>query len=418
MEASGPSTPLAAASHRIPEIEGIRGLLSVVVLLGHADYFNHSPGGTTVIPWFWAAMEIFFVLSGYLISDIVFQYARTSTNFYRTFFLRRCLRIWPLYYAVLLFCIGLTYIAVQRGWMPSVAVWPDLVQCFVFLQNIELTETLLGGAPRHHGQPYAFGHSWSLALEEQFYVLCALLVPLFISRTNRIHVALPFVLIATILVAAALRLTGMHWWLLGARFDAFGLGMLLATMLRLASDPDQSLLSPRRANALVRMAFRCGGISIITVILLSYMVPIPELNHEIWGQGATWQTALASMAVLIFSVFGFGLVGTCVIASGSPGLSALRRPWIRFLGEISYSTYLWHIAALLVMQFVLENTFGVPDEFSMLAALAPVLALSYCSYTIIERPFLNLGRRVHYSRISTDVAPACPGLPERQLLGS
>lgn len=391
---------MSVSRTRIPEIEGIRGILSLIVLIGHANYFD--TGRELVIPWFWGCMEVFFVISGYLITDIALEHG-SSSNFRRTFLLRRCLRIWPLYYVVLLACLAETAVAVKVGRMEGFDPWPGLAQCLVFLQNLELANTIAGNPPVHSDQPYAFGHSWSVALEEQFYVLCAIVLPTFAVATGVANRRLVWMICGIVALSVLLRVFGMHWWLLVARFDGFGLGMLLAVLLRaagvgLAGAGDSSLVNRQTAEKLIVGAFRVGSVAAVAVSVLSYWLPVAELHHEVWGAGPTIQTALAGMALFLYSVFGFGLVGFCVIRTGGSPLSVLRSAWFQLLGKISYSTYLWHIPVLLFSEAVFRKYLGVAAEFSMLASIPVALAVSYVSYTLIEHPFLSMGRKLRYGK--------------------
>lgn len=394
-----PQTAAVSVSRtRIPEIEGIRGILSLIVLIGHANYFESDI--ELVIPWFWGCMEVFFVISGYLITDIALEHG-SSSNFRRTFLLRRCLRIWPLYYVVLFACLAATPVAMMVDRTESFDPWPGLAQCLVFLQNLELANTIAGYPPAHSDQPYAFGHSWSVAQEEQFYVLCAIFLPMFAVRAGSVNRKLVWIICGITGLSLLLRVLGMHWWLLIARFDGFGFGMLLAVLLRaagkgLAGTGSGNSINRQAAEYLIHSAFRLGTLAAVAVSALSYWIPVAELHHEVWGGGLTIETALASAALFSYSVFGFGLVGVCAIQTGAPRLSALRSVWLQFLGKISYSTYLWHVPVLLFAEAFLRKYVGVPQGFSMLLAIPVVLVVSSCSYALIEHPFLTMGRKLRY----------------------
>jgi peptidoglycan/LPS O-acetylase OafA/YrhL len=389
-----PLTSIGSRAGRITEIDGIRGLLSILVVIGHANYFGGSKDDL-VIPWFWGTMEVFFVISGYLITGIALQNGASTARFRTIFFARRCLRIWPLYYVVLAFTILLTYLVLPRGWLgDDFNAWPGLAQCYLFLQNVQLLDTALQNKPVLTALPYAFGHSWSVALEEQFYLICGLLVPFLLRRTGGTRLLVKIIALAMI-ASFVLRVFGTHWWVLLSRFEGFGAGMLLAVYLQ-HRDSDRS----SRQVRLIKTFLGFGGVAALGFAALSYIYPLPAYQHAVWGGGPTFMTLFLSLSLLSYSAFGLGLVGICSIRSGAPVLGFLRSRWLQWLGMISYSTYLWHLPMLIIWNIVLFKYVGIPQEFSMLVAIVPTFLVSGASYYLVERPFLIVGSRVRYKPLN------------------
>lgn len=185
---------------RIAQLDGVRGVAIVLVLVWHyiADHFT-SPGGTISTYWDGAlyltssGVELFFVLSGFLIGGILLDHRQTS-NYFRVFYLRRACRILPLYFLMLgLFvCCRATRISTWPyfGWLFG--------QPFPMLSYATFTQNVLMGLRGDLG-PHWLGVTWSLAIEEQFYLFIPLLI-YFLPRR-----ALVLVLTAGILMAPVLR---------------------------------------------------------------------------------------------------------------------------------------------------------------------------------------------------------------------
>src|ERR1700733_5103315 len=223
--------------HRIPELDGLRGIAILFVLAFHFLQFfqshgSYMPGHLVVhlIGMGWTGVDLFFVLSGFLIGGILLD-ARASPTYFRTFYARRFFRIIPLYYA----WIGLYVVlllGVLRGWLTSYSAiperWVSALIHFFFLQNIlRVPHTPLGEA--------WLGHLWSLAIEEQFYLLIPLVV-WFLTRPR-----LVVFLCAAIVGAPILRLeVVLHvpshpaapYLLTPCRADSVALGVLLAIVWR------------------------------------------------------------------------------------------------------------------------------------------------------------------------------------------
>lgn len=160
----------------VPALDGIRGVAVLWVILFHATM--HAQLGE-MVPWWerwihpllrygWAGVDIFFVLSGFLITRILLH-ARFRENYFRNFYARRTLRIFPLYYASLLFAL----VALPWLWdYPGQAEFQeDSAWYFSYLQNWGVFFQQLSS-----GDQGIFGHLWSLAVEEQFYLVWPWLV--------------------------------------------------------------------------------------------------------------------------------------------------------------------------------------------------------------------------------------------------
>src|SRR5665213_604282 len=160
---------------RIPELDGLRGMAILLVMVGH--YFSVPGVGAVSLLngyWFrlgWTGVDLFFVLSGFLIGGILLD-ARGSSNYFKTFYARRFFRIIPLYYAWILLYVVLApvvrmFFSDRIG--PVQRVDGSILAHLFFLQNFH--EFLKSGASF-----WWFSSTWSLAVEEQFYLVAPLLV--------------------------------------------------------------------------------------------------------------------------------------------------------------------------------------------------------------------------------------------------
>ena len=177
--------PAPADSHaHIPVLDGLRGLAVVLVLICHATVLNEVPTAAgkmylVLARLSWAGVDLFFVLSGFLITGILFD-AKGKTNYFRNFYARRTVRIFPLYYAyiaLVLFLIPRFAPAIDHHFVKRPPVsWPYWLYVSNFYQTFE---------PTHH----IVFVSWSLAIEEQFYLVWPLVV-FFCSRKALLRITM------------------------------------------------------------------------------------------------------------------------------------------------------------------------------------------------------------------------------------
>ncbi len=285
------------------------------------------------------AVTLFFVLSGFLITYLLLEERRAfDTVDIPAFYVRRALRIWPLYFLVLIF----TIVCVQPVPLP-VAIGTAF-----FAGNFVLPMSNFNISPI-----YQF---WSLGVEEQFYLVW----PWAFKRcSNRQIVGLlvAVVILRPLLAALAVRFGTPYLALVVnlARYDAMALGALAAFALN-ANLP------------LLRVVYRLEG---FWWILVGVIVVIPGVGHP------------AYVDTIFAALFACWLL--CVGTKPQP---KLRLPSMPLLGNLSYGIYLWHfpLYALIVR--------AIPDYFPLvLVTLACTLVLAYGSHVLIERPILRLKSR-------------------------
>jgi len=347
----------------IPEFDGLRALAATAVVLGHSAgvesfiKFTKAPG---------IAVRFFFVLSGFLITSILLgMRSRVDRNVstrgeeLKIFYIRRCLRIFPPYYAFLLFflVIGTPFVVETFAWHAA------------YLSNVY---------PAFHGklQP-PVAHFWTLAVEEQFYLFWPMLVMLVPRR------ALKPVLVTIILSAFAFRFATagigygkeVRGMLTIACLDALGIGSLLAVLLQEGTE------ASRKAVGILRQAGLWIGLPalVASVILAHPNVGFPNIYSTV-GQFAV---GLFSAAVLI----GYTSV------SDTPMARLLRCGPMRYLGQISYGIYIYHYPFLEVADKLAKSGW-LPRErlLHFPFVFACTLVVASLSWYLLERPCCNLKR--------------------------
>lgn len=368
---SGEISLSGSTERRWSEIDGIRGLLSIIVVVGHCSVELGVYAFASMQIWYWMPMDVFFVISGFLLGRIVIANSG-QPGFLKSYFVRRILRIWPAYYAVVLTVSGVTLWLIWAGHQ-SPASWTTsgFIKQMLFLQFTEYY------ALDERGEyARALLHTWSVAVEEHFYALLPLLIFFLRSRSVRIIVA---ALAVIALLAVLLRVgLNMHAWVLGTRLHSFAAGLLMAYMVVWS---DRGIAVPIQSRRLVNI------FGILTLIAL-FATPIfasLEIGHV---APARLRWMLQSLAAAAFAVFMIAAIYQSGL-NGGPGIPLLRNRALTHLGEISYSTYLWHWPLMnLLRPWALDSDLSEPVLIALVLVL--VFAVANISYYGIERPFLSL----------------------------
>jgi peptidoglycan/LPS O-acetylase OafA/YrhL len=253
--------------------------------------------------WGWAGVNLFFALSGFLITSILIE-ASGKPHYFRNFYARRILRIWPVYFLLIAVCYAVPEWFLGDS-LAHQAQWKILAAYALFVQNL-----------RHFALPGTLGPTWSLAIEEQYYFVWAPLVR--VSKARFCRWLLPAVLVAMVVASPLFRLSHAHW--LNSthtliHLDGIAMGSLLALGL-------YRLRIARR----VWLGIGLGS------LVLGF-----GLAATVFGGTSFLDTGLS---------LGFaGLVLTAVAGTGArnPLAAVLRRGVLPFYGRISYGLYMTHI---------------------------------------------------------------------------
>src|SRR5687767_5633954 len=217
----------------VPALDGVRGFAILLVLVLHFSAYGHElPRSGLLIDQLyyrvaaagWIGVDLFFVLSGFLITGILYD-AKGSPHYFRNFYIRRTLRIFPLYYgALILFLVIFPLLWPNHGGLRSMQ--NDGWWYWTYLSNLKIARD---GWPQFG----AIGHFWSLAVEEQFYLIWPLLV-LALNR-RQLQITCVLCLIAALAVRVVLNAQGNNpaaFVLTPARLDALAVGAYLALAAR------------------------------------------------------------------------------------------------------------------------------------------------------------------------------------------
>jgi peptidoglycan/LPS O-acetylase OafA/YrhL len=358
---------------RIEGLDGLRGIAILLVLLFH--YFPEWKTGLfgRFCSLGWTGVDLFFVLSGFLITGILFD-TQHSEGFYRNFYVRRILRLVPAYVVFVCVVLLLAHGFGQHRWQTATAY-------LLYGSNIV---AIFDPNFRFIG-PTEVAHVWSLALEEQFYFVWPWLIALLVTR-GRIFKACIFGSIA----ALGLRLLLAHAPLppttlyleLPTRADALLIGAGIAMLVREPRFNIRANLWPIRATGLV------AAIAFLIMGHRAHSFSFDNLPIKTWGFSLT---AIAAGAALLLSM----TEGTWTNRFCS--LSVLR-----FYGRYSYGIYLIHYAPHLFYSSVLARIeahipqiwlAGTIAFFGMLAVVTPAAMLSF---HLVEKPFLRLKTKFQY----------------------
>jgi peptidoglycan/LPS O-acetylase OafA/YrhL len=368
--------------HR-PALDGVRGLAIVAVLLYHVGDTIWPGAHDWLFPGGFAGVDLFFVLSGFLITTLLLEETgRRGRVDLPGFLRRRAIRLVP----ALAVTLGVLFVAALFGHgqqtpreLMSRSLW-----ALAFLQNTDLPNRLIAD----------LGHTWSLAVEGQFYVLWSVTATLVVLATRggrRAHgvlLALAIALVAAIAVSRA------------ARFgdDVNPYSLYLATNARLDGPMMGSIAGIAYASGwLDRIGRRwAAAMTIAGLAGLGWCaLQIGPFEPFLYRGGFTLYGLLGAVAVL----------GAASLAEGRLLRTLGLRPLV-FLGKISYSLFLWHIPVFLTLQ---RNAAHWPTALRVGFGVTLAFALAWASFVLVERPLLRRSRRRRAER--ADRAAATTALP-------
>jgi peptidoglycan/LPS O-acetylase OafA/YrhL len=366
---------------RIATLDGVRGFAVVVVMCGHFAYSLQVAAGSTseramrvMFGWGWAGVTVFFALSGFLITGILLD-AKGGSRYFRSFYARRMLRIFPLYYAVLAFY----FLVVPHLLGPDYHV-PVSSQLWywTFFGNYQ---------PLPWESKSIIGHFWTLAIEEQFYLLWPLVVYL-CNRRQLVALASAVIVGSLVYRIIAVPFGTDVYHSTPGRIDALAAGALVAVAVRGADG--YALL--RRWCPIVGLA---ASVVMAVVVIRGGGVTInaPDFEMMAVGYGAV---ALMSAA----------LVGGLVALDRGHWMSRVfsNRLLVTF-GAYSYAIYVLHpglqrVAGKLHLVPSAEAVARHPHwivTFPLLMSMA-ALGGGYLSWHLYEKHFLKLKRFFAYGR--------------------
>jgi len=359
----------------MPELDTVRGIAILMVFLYHG-FEDFAPAGSHVPPWErlflsgvnlgWTGVNLFFVLSGFLITGILLDSANRQ-QYYSRFYFRRALRILPAYYLL----IGVLVLLGRLSFVQHRVSWAFAGLSIIYLSNI----TPLLGVPRDYSP------LWSLAVEEHFYLLWPAAVRT-LKRSGLVAVAVAICICEPFLRAFAVAKGGLWWgpytWLSA---DGLALGSLLAIFAR------------TRRGSRINVLKLAGWSAFIGISALLWSVAVPRFMAISLRATCVNYGSLSFLAAVLW--FGTG-----------PYRRFVNVRILSFYGFISYGLYLIHafifhlyndVTAMVAYSLHVGDRFGV-----CLLRLAVVLiiatAVAYLSRTTYEEFFLKMKNKLDAKR--------------------
>ena len=358
-------------SKYLPSIDSLRALAVLAVIIYHVDV-NYLPGG-------FLGVDLFFVLSGYLISSLIIkEYRKTgSLNLYN-FYIRRARRLLPAVYFMI--TVGLVVmvlfneVLLRKSHLDAIFGYIYSSNWWYIFHKLDYFDSFGAQSP--------FKHLWSLAIEEQFYMIFPLLF-LLVNRKkkskdgtyklnkNFLYVVLGLILVSLIGHILLFDINNISRIYFGTDTRAFSLlvgvvGAILYPMERLHAKvtPQQNMLY-----------------SVVSLVSIATLITVMIYTSE-------YNTLLYRGGFLLVAILGL----IVIISSGKQHTLMSRllsfKPVV-FIGKISYSLYLWHFPVLVLTTPVSE--IGNPNIFFVILRIVLTFAVAIVSYVFVETPIRKLG---------------------------
>ncbi len=345
----------------IPAFDGLRGVAILAVLLYHCHPRLQGTFLEPFIIWGWSGVSLFFVLSGFLITGIILD-SGSSPRFYSNFFARRFLRIWPVYWLLLfLFYFFFPFLFSGYRWMfHGIAAAPWLI-LLLFVQNLWPISL-----------PGAIGPTWSLAIEQQFYLFWTPIARRLPPR---------WLLFAALVMLAVSPFVRLYY---GDRFtptntithlDGLAIGSTVAIALRVQHWPMDIWKWITRSA----LAVGAGGVALML------------------HRGSAFTDTLLAVG------FGGMLLAALLGQAASRPTLYCRLLTIRpllFVGKISYGLYVTHILVFSVLGGYVDkplDPFGIPGNLAIVAIrLAASIGFATLMWYRFEKPILGLKRYFNF----------------------
>lgn len=316
-----------------PSLDGIRALAVLAVVSFHCG-----------APWAgggYLGVDVFFVLSGYLITSLLLAEHRTGAIHVGRFYARRALRLYPT-----LLIVTAAYLAVAPVFWPTDRRWLVAAYADSYVMDYAM-------AFRHASKP--IGHTWSLGVEEKFYLLWPLLVPLLL-RTRR---PVAWLLTAFVCITVWRYFVVMSWGWVRAyfAFDTRMSGILLGAIAALAK---------------LHVSKRSTQIALIALAICVAFPSMPSLPAHLAVEAVTLELTLAELCAFLV---------ICYLAEHTQP-TYLASPALVYVGRLSYGIYLWHFPAAVV----LKDIYAQPWWITLLATLLFSIAMAALCLHLVDMP--------------------------------
>jgi peptidoglycan/LPS O-acetylase OafA/YrhL len=348
-----------------PALDGLRGLMTVGIIVAHVQLWL-APGVVVF-------MDIFFVMSGYFITSLLLRDIQRHGGIrYGEFYRRRFARILPPFLVMVL-----AYLLYRSIFLPPFRdALVDALIAFTYIENWWKAFDLPGAQ-------FMF-HTWSLAIEEQFYLLWPITLALLV-RIYGVRWRLVFVIGAIALAVWGWRIwltttTDPRFWRLYAGLDTHADALMVGCALGVALKLAPAGAYPKVGRFLPKLAWPFIVGSLATMMFVSWGVNPPSSTEVIAGR-----TFYFNVGIMVCGALpGAMLITLLLRTSGTVLHRILERPEIVFLGKIFYGMYLWHYPILKMLLI------GTPDLVRFFVGFPLTVLLATLSYAYIERHFMRV----------------------------
>lgn len=342
-------------------LNGLRTIAALMVIVAHFFTLKNSFNSVLfykIAKFGNSGVSLFFVLSGFVITRILLN-SINSNNYFKAFYVRRTLRIFPLYYLALV-CYYYLPNLLDSLYQFS-PLFSQRVYYYIYLQNLARTFNWSSSGPIHF---------WTLSVEEHFYLLWPAIVYLGcrFERTWLLYISGLLLLLPLLLRFRMLSSGYVIEFFTFTRLDQLVLGGILAIL------EHKGLLNTKYKRAYIIITLAGAAFFIFCSFFNDFYQDV--FKHDALG------------------MFYFGIIALCVIYEhkGS-GTKLLKLPVMQYLGTISYGIYVWHALAIDIVEHYL-GTYWILLNFSLVVLLT--VFISSISYWLVEKPFLNLKRFFSY----------------------
>jgi len=395
----------------LPLLDGIRGLAILLVMVFHMSLLSDRGGVDSFARWSisggWCGVDLFFVLSGFLITGILYD-TKTNKTYFKTFYARRALRIFPLYYAVVF--LSLILLPAIATHLPAAAqakldrfgkIEGDQWMYWTYLSNFAIAQA---GKFRHG----ILDISWSLAIEEQFYFVWPAIV-FFFSRSTLLRICVGGILFSLAfrcwLLYTGVNPVALHV-LTPSRLDALAVGAFIALAVRNEGGLD------RLASA-SKIVIPVLGLPIFGDAAFRYFTHSGREGEE--GLFSANLPEVQTVGLTVIAIF-FGAILVRAVAASQREIAdpnarrsrlvrLFESPLLRSFGKYSYAMYLFHLPLrALVRDSTLNNKLlpsiggtQIPAQVAFtVVCIAITYAAAWLSWNLYEKHWLALKRYVDY----------------------
>lgn len=375
------------SADRLPGLDLLRAVAISWVMIYHCSLFDLVSQDTWVVRFGWMGVDLFFVLSGFLIAgQLLRPWARGERPRYARFAVRRLLRTLPAYLAIVALYFVFPVIRDRDHIQP---LW----QFLTFTQNFGLQTD----------PPKAFSHAWSLCVEEQFYLVFPITVALIAARPS----ARAVIAVITAVLLAGMLVRGYFW------------------LHDVASRPFDPSAEPRFEPYMTLIYYptwsRLDGLlagiaaAIVQVFRPDWWGALLKRSNLVLAAGIAGIAVTASffhgqIAGFLAATFGFPLLAgsmALVVIAGSDSRSVIGRYSIPGAGMLATGAYSLYLSHKIVLHAVAEVAHGLPSRAVALAlALVGALVVGAALYWLVERPFLRLREHLTNAARKTQAQPA------------